>query len=619
VKQRVQGHAMSRVRSRGWVIVALALVLSGGAASASAQRLTSPIVTPSQQVNREVTPGRNHFGQQILVSPKDRRTVVIVESEQSTNKSNCPVHVSRDGGRTWATRRSQPKPDEFGACTRGSFGPSLDARFGADGTLYVLAAGAETATGTGVTDPYVARSADLGETWEFTILARGATEVEFTKPDGSKVRDTGRYNRLRLATHPTDPRRVYAGILVNPGNLALLTEANIRSLVAVSTDGGRTFGPLVDIFAAVPPGEIYGGDVPSVVVDKDGVVYAFTKERPPSPPPAPAAPTAPTPTEPPTTTTTLPPGGGCPATPARTSPPTPPTTVAVPDSTPRLGSAGAGERLLFAKSTDEGKTWTARSIDDSTSVCRFCLTTPEAAIDPSTGALYVVFEHSDVGPPTPRDDRNIFFMASTDGGETWSERIRLNDDNDPGRTPNYNQFFPGISVAPNGRIDVAWFDFRTDALYHPEGRGYSSLSAEVCWDVYYTYSVDGGATWAERNLRISDRSMNRDEGFSVNPRYDPRGPMAVAATDATTHIAWPDSRAGRTLLPVQDTYVAAVIHDLEDEGEGGVDRSSLVLGVSIGLLLAGLLVFVVLVRTRVRSRKSPGTSAGGVADPAGRV
>lgn len=29
------------------------------------------------------------------------------------------------------------------------------------------------------------------------------------------------------------------------------------------------------------------------------------------------------------------------------------------------------------------------------------------------------------------------------------------------------------------------------------------LAGEVCWDVYYTYSHDGGRTWAERNIRVS--------------------------------------------------------------------------------------------------------------------
>ena len=129
----------------------------------------------------------------------------------------------------------------------------------------------------------------------------------------------------------------------------------------------------------------------------------------------------------------------------------------------------------------------------------------------------------------------------------------------------------------------------------------------MCWDVYYTYSVDGGRTWAERNLRVSDRSMNRDEGFSVNPKYDPRGPMAVAATNAVTYVAWPDSRAGRPLVPVQDTYVGTVIHELEDQDDEGVDVRSLVLGTSIGVLAAGILAFVFMLRLRARAQRTPGT------------
>jgi hypothetical protein len=590
-----------RARAAAIALCAFAGAALGASASpVTAQRLTAPVVTPATQVTKEITPGRNHFGQQILAHPEDRNTLVIVESEQTTNLGNCPVHVSLDGGRTWATRESQPKPPAYGTCTRASFGPSLDARFGADGTLYVLAAGAPVAMGMGTTDPYVARSADLGETWEFTILARGEDQSEFTAPDGTTLSDTGRYNRLRLATHPTDPLRVYAGLLRNPGTRPLLTGANLHSLVSVSTDGGRTFGPLVNIFSAVPTAEIYGGDVPSLAVDRDGVIYAFTKERPPAPPPAPTPAPSPAPGPAPTTATTLP-GAGCPAAPARTDPPSPPTTAAVPDSPPALGSAGAGDRLLFAKSTDEGRTWQARSIDDTTAICRFCLTTPEATIDSRTGALYVVFEHSDSPPPNARDDRDIWFMASTDKGETWSPRIRLNDDEDPARVPNYNQFFPGIGVAPNGRIDVAWFDFRTDSLYHPEGRGYSNLAGEVCWDVYYTYSTDGGRTWAG-NIRVSDRSMNRDEGFSVNPKYDARGPLGVAATDDVAYIAWPDSRAGNPLVPVQDTYVATVLHALEPvRSSSEANTLSVLMGAGIGLAVAGLAALILVPRLRPRS------------------
>ena len=598
----------------GWRAAAAAVglvvvVAWATAAQAKGKALDSPVVTPSEQVNRDDSPTRIHYNQQILVDPTDENTLVIVEGNLATNHGTCPVHVSRDGGRTWSTRKAEPRPTEYGTCIRVSFGPAMAAAFGADGTLYVLAAGADVARGGGTTDVYVARSTDLGASWNFTTVAKGETQVEFTKLDGSKVKDTGRYNRFSLVTHPTDPKRVYAGMLINPGNLPILTEAPIRSLVSVSTDGGVTFGTPVDIFKDTPPTEIFGSDVPALAVDKDGTIYAFTKERPPAPTgataptaPPPVAPEAPVATSTTTTTTPALKGAGCPPEPAATSVAAPATTV--PPVNPQLGAAGAGDRLLFAKSTDGGKTWTGRSIDDSTAVCRFCLTTPQAGINPKTGEVYVVFEHSDVPPPVAREDRNIWFMASSDGGATFSKRVRLNDDLEPNRKPGYNQVFPNISVAPNGRIDVVWFDFRTDGLYNSEGTGRSDFLNETCWDVFYTYSTDGGRTWAEHNLRVSDRSMNKDEGIQVNPAYGPMGPMGVASTDAAAYVAWPDSRAGRPLTPLQDTYVAAVLHEQE---ERPVDRSvrvsSLVAGGGIGLAIAGLVALAF--RASLRRRAGP--------------
>lgn len=586
-------------------------VLTATAVPASAGRkLESPVVTPGFQVNRDITPSRIHYNQQILVDPTDANVLVIVEGDLAFNTGTCPVHLSRDGGRTWTTQPAQPRPAEYGTCIRASFGPAMAAAFGADGTLYVLAAGAALAMGGGTTDVYMARSADLGESWEFTTIVRGETEVEFTKVDGTKAKDTGRYNRLAMATHPTDPTKIYAGMLINPGNLPILTQAPIRSLVAVSEDGGRTFGAPVDIFKDTPQEEIFGSDVPALAVDREGAIYAFTKERPPAPTGA-TAPTAPPPVppavapDPPPPTTVPPPGAGCPPAPARAQQAPPPTTA--PPVNPQLGKAGAGDRLLFSKSTDGGKTWKGRSIDDSTAICRFCLTTPQAGINARTGEVFVVFETSDAPPPAAREDRNIFFMASADGGQTFTKRMRLNDDFDLDRThkPGYNQIFPNVAVAPNGRVDVVWFDFRSDGLFNPGGTGRSDYLNETCWDAYYTYSNDGGRTWAKTNLRVSDRSLNKDEGISLNPLYGPMGPMGIASSSAAAYVAWPDSRAGRPLVPLQDTYVAMVMHEAEGEtSTGDVKASSVALGAGGALAIAGLAAFAVTSRLR-RSRPGP--------------
>ena len=102
-----------------------------------------------------------------------------------------------------------------------------------------------------------------------------------------------------------------------------------------------------------------------------------------------------------------------------------------------------------------------KSIDDSPVTCGSrdrCQWIPEGTVDPNSGRIYVVFAQAD----TATSDTNIWFKSSGDGGATWSDRKKLNDDD-----TNLDQYFPGVSVAPNGRVDVAWHDFRNDRYYQP--------------------------------------------------------------------------------------------------------------------------------------------------------
>ncbi len=214
----------------------------------------------------------------------------------------------------------------------------------------------------------------------------------------------------------------------------------------------------------------------------------------------------------------------------------------------------------------------------------------------------MAFELSESSLPSPRDDRNIFFMSSTDGGETWTKRLKVNDDNDPNRKPNYDQFLPGISVAPNGRVDLAWYDMRTDGFFNPSGRGDTLRRDQTCWDVFMASSFDGGRTFG-KNVRVSDRTMNQNSGFALNLAYDLRPEIAVLATDDTTYVSWPDSRSGTFALPTEDTYLATVTHEQVAKGDdGGLDLTSVFLGSAVGLVLAGLAVFVL-----SRRRASPAT------------
>ncbi len=569
---------------RVFLAVVGCLLLVGIVAPATAQQPDGPVVTPNIQITRDLTPGRIHTEPQMLVDPNDPNTLVMPAVEFNT--SACEVYVSRDRGRTWSKSAANALPPGYKACVRPNFGAFFAARFGVDGTLYLAGTAGLNASSTGPNDPFVARSHDLGRTWEYSIV-RKAEERDFPKPDGTSVRDVERFGYVRLAVHPTDPMRVYAGFR-RQGAFLPTSQASERTVVAVSTDGGATFGPLTDVIeGSFPLTDVKGSDQPGMAIDKNGTIYAFTKERPP-------AATTPGPTQaqlptPPGPANTCRAASSAPGAPAWIPSP-------VPATAPTAGQPGAGSRMFMSKSTDDGKTWKASVIDSSGVICGACLTTPEAAVDAKSGDVYVVFEQSDSPAPGPRDDRNIWFIKSTDGGRTWTKRVQLNDDVDPRRKPNYDQMFPGISIAPNGRVDVAWWDFRTDALYNSNGNGNTTRRDETCFDVFYTSSADHGTTWA-KNTRISDRSMNQNEGFAMNLSYDLRGPVGVASTDEEAYVAWSDSRNGNVDLPTEDAYFAKVIHEdaftKAAKGEAAVKWSSVLLGLAIGLVVAGLAVATV--------------------------
>jgi hypothetical protein len=87
---------------------------------------------------------------------------------------------------------------------------------------------------------------------------------------------------------------------------------------------------------------------------------------------------------------------------------------------------------------------------------------------------------------TPSDPMDVMFIRSTDGGQTWTAPKRVNDDVTGN---NAWQWFGTMSVAPSGRIDAVWNDTR--------GSADMNISA-----LYYSYSTDGGNTWAP-NVQVT--------------------------------------------------------------------------------------------------------------------
>jgi hypothetical protein len=82
---------------------------------------------------------------------------------------------------------------------------------------------------------------------------------------------------------------------------------------------------------------------------------------------------------------------------------------------------------------------------------------PVPAVNPATnraGHLYVTY--ADIGENT-NDSADIFFVYSTDGGITWSNRTRVNS------VWTNDQWMPVMTVKPDGiHLFVGWYDRRND-------------------------------------------------------------------------------------------------------------------------------------------------------------
>jgi hypothetical protein len=184
--------------------------------------------------------------------------------------------------------------------------------------------------------------------------------------------------------------------------------------------------------------------------------------------------------------------------------------------------------------------------------------------------------------PLAQGDRDITYQRSTDAGRTWSTPMIINDEDPRLLTL---QFMPNLSVAPNGRVDIAWWDFRNDPGTFQN-------------DVYLASSFDNGATWSA-NMRVTDRSIDRKIGPWSNG-YDVRQPPGLVPTARYTIVAWDDTRNGDPDAQAQDIYGSFV--QFEDLPAATPQSLVYTLAAVAGLALAGVVVSVVALMIRRRSR-----------------
>jgi hypothetical protein len=165
--------------------------------------------------------------------------------------------------------------------------------------------------------------------------------------------------------------------------------------------------------------------------------------------------------------------------------------------------------IYFANSTDLGSTWSDPNVIINDDVTIEDQTTPSLGID-SNGMLHVVWADVRAGS----GDADIYSSNSTDEGATWSPNKKINTD---GATL-MPQSDPVLCVGLDGTVYVAWQDFR----------------AMTDFDIYFSKSTDGGATWLASDVMVNLDATNSDQ-------FTPT--IAVNETDVL-FVAWQDERLG---------------------------------------------------------------------------
>ena len=535
---------MSRRRLAAMGVLPL-LALVGGQGMVGAQTEGDPVrLTANKRVTQEdLAPSRTYGAPFLAVDPENENVIVAATPEMRTRA--CRFMRSTDGGRNWNLMDAFPGPQSYPFCfhTSASSTTQTPIRFGSNGTVYYALNGWDNQDiGAGADHPgtyanfsvLVARSDNLGESWDPVVVrnARGKTgqgQTENNRPI------TG----LAVDHTSADQDIVYVGW--NQSFPQATPAVPSQAMIATSTDGGRTFGEPVklvgDYWKAVankPDPEKWGASSPTLTVADDGTLYAVFYA-------------------------------------SATGQPT----------------GSQVNAIMLAKSTDRGRTFEITEIAPPSG---FYQATPDfdwSSEGGAQGTLHIAYEDKVAKPDL--GDRDVFTRRSTDGGRTWSDAKQLNDDAVSSTEGGHTQTNPALGIAPNGRVDAVWWDFRND-------------NGLFINDVYYSYSDDNGATWS-KNIRISDKSIDRRIGVWSNG-YDMRFSPGIASIDKLAVVAWDDTRNGDQLTQTQDVYSGVVQH--EAIGGGTSDALRFAIAGLIGLATVGLILLGV---SLVTGRRRPQAEA----------
>jgi len=199
--------------------------------------------------------------------------------------------------------------------------------------------------------------------------------------------------------------------------------------------------------------------------------------------------------------------------------------------------------LIVAHSTDGGATWQESVAEPNLIPTRRFLMifppTPAIAVDRRRHRAFVAFQDGRLG------DSDVWLWRSTDAAASWSRPTRVNDTR---RKDGTSQYLPALAIAPNGRLDVVYYDRRAD-------------KANAANEVSLQSSFDAGRSFSPR-LVVSDRPFDPGVGLGSDRDLAEIGSrLAALSTERRVLAVWTDTRGGNRRTGKQDLASAVASVD----------------------------------------------------------
>ena len=234
--------------------------------------------------------------------------------------------------------------------------------------------------------------------------------------------------------------------------------------------------------------------------------------------------------------------------------------------------------LVLARSPDQGRSWEESVVDRRLrAISRFIVFIPPfpSVTVGRDGRVYAAFHDMRLGDP------DVLLWSRGPGESSWQGPTRVNDTKQRDGT---SQYMPKLSVAPNGRLDVLYYDRRADRRRN------------VMNEVSLQSSFDAGRSFGP-SLRLSSRPFDSRIGFAAKEGLPDLGSrLGLLSDDRGALGVWTDTRSGTPATQKQDIARGRVAFTSSAERSKANERRLRYGGLGLGVV--GLALLALWIRAR---------------------